>query len=87
MLVKNLVAVIGVSDYMGNKKVLEVRTDNQKLFYSLTNSNRTSFAISNMQTNLPMYVFDFKGLYEAIHAVRQAVKKSVYYETSFKCLV
>ena len=31
-------------------------------------------------------VFEFDELLDAIHAVRQAVKSSVYFETSFKCL-
>jgi len=81
-----LVAVIGVSDYMGNKKNLEVRSNGETLDYTLINHNRTSFSISNMQTKLPMYVFEYEELLDAIHAVRQAVKSSVYFETSFKCL-
>ena len=82
-----LVAVIGVSDPMGNKKNLEVRVNEELLEYSLINQNRSSFSISNLQTKLPLYVFEFEDILAAIVAVRKAIQNSVYHETSFKCLV
>ena len=84
---KKLVAVYTVSDYMNNEKFLKVFSNGEEISYSLIDQDRRSFSISNMQTNLPMFEFDFESILDVIHEVRLAIRKSVYYEKSLKCLV
>lgn len=84
---KKLLAVLTISDYMNNEKFLKVYSNGEEVSYSLVNHSQSSFSISNLQTKLPMFEFDFEGTLDLIHEVRQAIKKSVYYEKDFKCLV
>jgi len=84
---KKLIAVYTVSDYNNNEKFLKMYSNGEEISYSLINQDRTSFSISNMQTKLPMFEFDFECVLDAIYEVRLAIQKSVYYEKSLKCLV
>jgi len=84
---KKLLAVFTISDYMNNERFLKVYSNGEEVSYSLVSISQSSFSISNLQTKLPMFEFDFESTLDLIHEVRQALTKSVYYEKSFKCLV
>jgi hypothetical protein len=83
---KNLVAVFTISDYMNNEKFLKVYSNGEEISYSLVNRNQSSFSISNLQTKLPMFEFEFESILDVINEVRNAIKKSVYFEKNLRCL-
>jgi hypothetical protein len=84
---KKLIAVYTISDYMNNEKFLKVYSNGEEITYSLIDQDRRLFSISNLQTKLPMFEFDFESILDVIHEVRLAIKRSVYYEKNLKCLV